>query len=75
MTCNCKANHIYHDGSYVCSGCGRNKTLEHLNQLGYDFNTDLKDYVNKDGCLIHKWKSYEGFKEKYNYCEVCGQKE
>lgn len=28
----------------------------------------------KRGCN-HRWKDYEGFMEKYQYCEICGIKE
>ena len=36
---------------------------------------DLNIISEKDtACIGHKWKTYNGFTEKYDYCELCDAK-
>lgn len=41
-----------------------------------DWMKQTKDTLpeKKSGCITHKWKSYTGLKEVYEFCEVCNQK-
>lgn len=46
--CCIDGSNLYVDGSYVCSKCGKDRTKEHLNSIGYDFHTDFKNFINSE---------------------------
>lgn len=47
-TCCTGSVSVYVDGSYICSKCGKDVTKQHFNSIGYDFHTDIKNFIDKE---------------------------
>jgi len=46
-------------------------------QLAFDFNKvdNIKDHIEIETCLTHLWEKYEGIRESFFHCKVCGEKQ
>ena len=43
------------------------------NQLELDL-TGAQDHIEIETCLFHSWEKYEGLRESFYHCKLCGEK-